>query len=92
MNTKIKVKILTPYEILYEGEADAVIGENSMGTFGILPQHANFITMVQNKPIVIQIDKVQKQTFQFPLAIIYTSDDQVKIYTDILAQPAQKIF
>jgi F0F1-type ATP synthase epsilon subunit len=77
---------------LYEAEAEAVVSENSAGSFGILAQHANFITMVQNKPIEIVIDKDKKRTFKFPLAIIYTTQNQVKIYTDILAQPSQKIF
>lgn len=88
---KIKVKILTPYEVLFEGQADAVISENTDGSFGILPQHANFVTLVQNKQIIIQLDKDNKKEFRFPLAIIYTSNDVVKIYTDILAQPLQRI-
>jgi F0F1-type ATP synthase epsilon subunit len=91
MNKKVKVKILTPYEVIFESEAEAVVSENTTGSFGILPEHANFITLVQNKPITVHFDKDKKKEFQFPLAIIYASNNVVKIYTDILAQPLQKV-
>lgn len=91
MNQKIKVIILSPHEVLFQSEAEAVVSENTLGSFGILYDHANFITLVQNKPIVVQVNAKVEKRFQFPLAIIFNSNNVVKIYTDILAQPLQQI-
>lgn len=77
------VKIISPKEEIYTGNALSVSSINSAGKFDILPQHANFVTMVQNVPITIQPPQDKAVTFSFPLAIIYSANNQVSIYTDI---------
>lgn len=79
----LQVKIFSPRSIVFEGQADSVSSQNSAGIFDILPQHANFITLVQNIPIIIRSKEKGDQTFQFPLAIVYNTSNRVHIYTDI---------
>jgi len=59
-----------------------------MGNFDILPQHANFITLVENSPILVRPATAgqKPQTFKFPLAIIVTMENKVNIYTYIQPQ------
>lgn len=79
----LSVKIISPKEDIFNGEALSVSSVNSAGKFDILPEHANFITLVQNVPIeIIKLNK-EKVTFTFPLAIIYNTNNKIKIYTDI---------
>lgn len=80
----LKVLILSPKQIIYEGEALAVSSKNSTGKFDILPQHANFITLVENQPITTTLQTGKRLVFKFPMAIIYNSDNVIKIYTDII--------
>lgn len=81
--TSLKLRIISPQKVLFENEVWAVSSTNSAGNFDILPQHANFITMIKNAPIkVIQLNK-QTLSFNFPLAIIYTFNSQVNVYTNI---------
>ncbi|MBI4036685.1 hypothetical protein HY386_02305 [Candidatus Daviesbacteria bacterium] len=80
----LKVRILSPKEVLFEGEALSVSSRNVSGKFDILPEHANFMTLVENSPLIIQKSDQQRVTFNLTLALIYTSKDQVNIYTDIL--------
>lgn len=80
-NPSFKVKVTSPSKILYEGEAESVTSTNSKGLFDILAQHANFITLIENKPIVIRTSGKPPLTFTFPIAIIYTSQNKVNIYT-----------
>lgn len=82
----LTVKIITPNQTLFNELALSVSSINSKGKFDILPSHANFITLIQNSPIVITKQNKQKQTFNFPLAIIYVTRDKVNIYTDIPLQ------
>lgn len=87
MNLKIlKVKIISPRKDYFDGLALSVSSENPMGKFDILPKHANFITMIKNAPITIRKEDKEKVVFNFPMAIIYTSSNNVKIYTDIQIQ------
>lgn len=83
----LQVRIVSPRGVIFEGEAGSVSSKNSVGAFDILPQHANFITIVENQPIsVIKSDNTQED-FHFDLAIIYTRNNQVNVYTDIRELP-----
>ena len=79
---KLKIKVSTPTEILYEGEADSVSSVNSQGKFDILPLHANFVTLVKGEPINVKLDKREKQ-FSFKNAIIHTSENLVRVYAEV---------
>src|ERR1051325_2061123 len=58
---RLHVKVQTPEKVLWEGEADAVTSRNSAGVFDILPEHANFISMLEAVPIEIIIGKESKE-------------------------------
>ena len=76
------VKVATPSEVLWEGEADSVSSENSQGLFDILPLHANLITLIREKPIIVRTGEKDK-SYTFKSAVIYMHEDSVKIYGDI---------
>ena len=87
MNPTLHVRIVSPRGVIFEDETKSVSSKNSVGAFDILPQHANFITIVENQPIsVIKADDT-KEDFHFDLAIIYTRNNQVSIFTDIRELP-----
>lgn len=79
----LQVRIVSPRGELFNGPALSVSSKNSTGNFDILPFHANFITLI--KQVAIKIKSLEKKeiTFDLPLAIIYTTNNQVNIYTDI---------
>lgn len=104
----LNVKIMSPTQTIFEGQAFSVSSKNSTGAFDILPFHANFITMVQKTPILLRVKKqgasgnkalgaelleglfgggdIQEVKYEFDLAIIFTKDNLVKIYTQIQPQ------
>lgn len=79
----LQVKIISPKETLFEELVSSVSSTNSVGNFDILPQHANFITVVEKTPIIVRKPDKQVVTFNFPLAVIYAANNKVNIYTDI---------
>ena len=79
----LSVRVSNPDAVLWLGEADSVSSHNSQGDFDILPQHANFITIIQNNPIIVQIRGGEKKEFHFDSAIIYTYRDSVQIFANI---------
>lgn len=91
MNQTLKLRIISPKQTIYDGMVFSVSSVNSAGKFDILPSHANFITLIEGKPIVVKKVSGEILNFNFPLAIIYTQQNIVSIYTDIqsLAIPSQ---
>lgn len=84
MNNLLNVKILTPKQTLFEGEALSVSSKNSSGKFDILPQHANFLTLIENQPLTVIKQNKEKITLNLVAGVIYAESNQVHIYTDIL--------
>lgn len=82
-NQTFNVRIASPKQVIYQGPASSVSSINSAGKFDILAQHANFITIIENNPITIRTADKKTIVFNFPLAIIYTAQNTVNIYTQI---------
>lgn len=79
----LNVSITSPKLELYKGEASSVSSTNSLGKFDILPEHANFVTLIEKNPIIIRPPKGKPLTFSFALAVLAVNKNQVSIYTDI---------
>lgn len=83
MNEKqINVIVNSPDKLIWEGRADSVSSENTEGTFDILPEHANFVTMIENKPVVVRSGGTQKE-FQYQNAVLVVRGKMVTIYAGI---------
>ena len=80
MTNILTVTINSPKNNIWEGKAFTVSSENLQGKFDILPQHANFMTIVENHPIVVRTP-VEELTYTFHQSLIYTHDNYVYIYT-----------
>ena len=85
-NSTLHVRIISPQQLILETDAKSVSSKNLQGNFDILPQHANFITLIENFPITIQPVGQKPLVFKFPLAIIFTTENRVNVYTYIQPQ------
>lgn len=80
----LHVRIISPHEVMLDTQADSVSSQNIQGKFDILPLHVNFVSLIENKPIVIKkVGEKKPIIFAFPTAIIICLDNQVNIYTYI---------
>ncbi|MRI83615.1 MAG: F0F1 ATP synthase subunit epsilon [Nitratiruptor sp.] len=52
---KLKLEIVTPHGLIFEGEVQSVTFPGEEGEFGVLPRHATLLALL--KPGVIEIDK-----------------------------------
>ncbi len=82
-SNSLHVRIISPQQLILDTEAESVSSKNLDGPFDILPQHANFITMIENFPITVRVPDQKPQVFTFPLAIMLVTDNKVSIYTYI---------
>ncbi|MBI4039187.1 hypothetical protein HY384_04515 [Candidatus Daviesbacteria bacterium] len=81
--TTLHVRIISPQKLILDTDVQSVSSKNLQGNFDILAQHANFITIVENSPIVVRISGQKPLVFKFPLAIIFATENKVNIYTYI---------
>lgn len=79
----IKLRIISPVEDVFDGEILSLSSRNSSGNFDVLPEHANFITLVNDYPITIVKPTGEKQVFQFPTAVLRCQENKVEVFTDI---------
>ncbi len=82
----LHVRIISPLQLMLDTEADSVSSKNLQGNFDILPQHANFLTVVEKQPIIVRIKDQKPLKFDLPLAIIFATENKVNIYTYSLPQ------
>lgn len=82
-NPTLHVRIISPQQLILDAEALSVSSKNLQGNFDILPLHANFITLIENSPIVIRKSGQKPFVYKFPLAIILATENKVDIYTYI---------
>ncbi len=78
----IDVRVLSPKTDLFVGKVLSVSSTNSAGDFDILPEHAKFVTLVENKPLILRLPGGEKREFNFPLAILHAYDNKVDIFTN----------
>lgn len=82
---KLLVEIISPKETIFRDFALSVSSTNSVGNFDIFPEHANFITIIKNSPLIVRKTEKEQLTFNFPLAIIYVTRNRVTVYTEVLS-------
>jgi len=80
---EFKIRISNPHEVVWEGTATALSSENSQGKFDVLSQHANFITIIKEKPITLRFADGTTKEYKFPRAVIYNRNNQVFVHTQI---------
>lgn len=83
MAQALTVRISSPEHVVWEGQARSVSSKNTRGPFDILPQHANFITVVEKVPIKVRVVGGKTEEHTFDHSVIYAHDDQVFIYTTL---------
>ncbi|MGM0628951.1 MAG: hypothetical protein ACQESA_00810 [Patescibacteria group bacterium] len=79
----LNVRIISLGEVVWEGYALSISAENTNGVFDILPQHANFITILKDTPIVVKTESKTQKEFTFPRSLLYAKENEVKIYANV---------
>jgi F0F1-type ATP synthase epsilon subunit len=76
------LKIFTPFQTFFEGEALALSAANKTGPFDILAKHEDFLSILVPCSVVVQTTAGKKE---FPLerGIIQVNKDQVWVFANI---------
>src|SRR5260221_13407232 len=82
---KIHLTVRNRKQILFNEDVKSVTSRNDTGLFDILPEHANFISLVTSPLVIVKING-QKQEITFSNGIVKVKDNAVFCYIDLLAK------
>ncbi|NDC21987.1 hypothetical protein EBZ57_01285 [bacterium] len=79
----INVKVHSPYRLYYEGRAFSISAVNDTGPFDILPQHFNFICLLQPCKLIIRTVSDGTQQIDIGGGVMHVKADSVIVFLDI---------
>ncbi|MDX1535338.1 MAG: hypothetical protein R3346_01070 [Candidatus Spechtbacterales bacterium] len=79
---KLYVKMASPFETYYEGEAFTVSAMNDTGPFDVLPDHANFISILQKCTVQIFLAD-RKVRIPIERGIVKVFNNNVQLFVDV---------
>lgn len=79
---RFKIKIFSPYQTYYEGEAVSISATNRTGPFDVLPGHINFFSLLTGGTVVLNTG-YQRLEFQIGRGIIRVNHDNVTLFADV---------
>ncbi|WP_200763733.1 hypothetical protein [Nitrosophilus alvini] len=80
MKPKFDAVLITPYETVNIREILFFRGEDRSGTFGILPKHCYFITVLEESVAIFKYEE-KEEFFAFNKGILVFKDNFLKITT-----------
>ncbi|MEI8073088.1 MAG: hypothetical protein WCH00_03300 [Candidatus Saccharibacteria bacterium] len=78
----IKIKIFSPFETYYEGLAYSLSGVNETGPFDVLYDHANFISLLPQGPVVVNTP-FGKRTYSLNRGILRAHNNLVTVFANV---------
>ncbi|MEK7594453.1 MAG: hypothetical protein AAB436_02340 [Patescibacteria group bacterium] len=84
-NAKLSMEVLihSPFREYYNGPAFSVTAENATGPFDILPQHHNFISLINACDIVVRTVSEGEQRFSVSGGIMHVKADKLVVFLDV---------
>jgi F0F1-type ATP synthase epsilon subunit len=79
---KLNVKIFSPYQIYYDGEATSVSATNRTGPFDVLAGHTNFFSLLSSGKVTVDTG-FQKLDFKLDRGIIKVNANNVTLFANV---------
>lgn len=77
------VKVYAPFKVYFDGIATSVSAVNATGPFDILPQHHNFMTLIDTGEVVVRKDGGEEEKFNIARGIMHVKADDVVVFLDV---------
>ncbi|HSX01193.1 MAG TPA: hypothetical protein VLF67_03030 [Candidatus Saccharimonas sp.] len=79
---QLKVKIFSPYQTYYEGNAASLSAVNRTGPFDVLPGHIDFFSLLTGGQVTLNTG-FQVLEFQIARGILRVNANQVTLFADV---------
>lgn len=84
---KIHVMVRNRTQLLFNDDVKSLTSKNDTGIFDILPEHANFISLIGGSLILRKLDG-QKQEIPLRNGIVKVKDNAIYCYIDLISKEA----
>jgi F0F1-type ATP synthase epsilon subunit len=76
------VKVYAPFKVYFDGPASSLTAVNRVGQFDILPNHHNFISLLEPGDVTVRAPS--QPDFKLPInrGVIHVKADEVKVFLD----------
>lgn len=79
----LHVKVHSPFNVYYDGEAQSVSAENGTGPFDILPGHKKFLTLLSPCAITIRNEGREDEVINITQGLMHVKTDGVVVFLDV---------
>lgn len=79
---RFKVKLFSPYQTYYQGEAVSLSAANRTGPFDVLPGHINFFSLLSGGQVVVNTG-FQRLEFEIARGILRVNGNEVTLFADV---------
>ncbi len=85
MSRLLKVSVISPERVVFEGSASTVVAPAFDGELGILPAHAPLMTLLGTGTLRIETTKEGEKTFKVSNGFLQIVDDEVRVVAESAA-------
>ena len=78
-----QLMITNPERIFFEGEAYSLSSANNSGPFDILPNHAHFISLLNDATVEVVDKDNKKLAYKISRGLISAKDNSVRVFVDL---------
>ncbi len=78
----MNVKVYSPFKVYFDGTALSISAVNDTGPFDILPQHHNFITLLNSCIVCVRTEKSDEK-IQINKGVMHVKADRVIVFLDV---------
>lgn len=79
----MEIKVASPFNNYYTGQAFSISAVNATGPFDILPQHHNFISLLEPCSLIIRSTSGDEHKIDIGGGLIHVKSDRVTVFLDI---------
>mgnify|MGYP002713224405 CR=1 FL=1 len=88
--TTFSVRVIGLQGEVFSGEVLAVSSTNEQGTFDILPEHTNFIALIQDQ-VELLISPEKTKSFELKTGVIRCKNGQVEVVLGVDSQLSHEL-
>lgn len=77
------VKVYSPFNVYYDGEAKSVSAENETGPFDVLLGHKRFLTLLKPCDIIIRRDGMEDEKIAITRGMMHVKSNSIVVFLDV---------
>lgn len=76
------IKVYSPYKVYFDDQAESISAVNGTGPFDILPQHHNFMTLLDACDVIIRT-RGEERKIRISHGVMHVKANQVIVFLDV---------